>query len=173
MTIILEIPPPKSPIPRRAPNILLPEYRYVPKLHPHPLKNQNGHSFGKEGQHRYLSKNQRWDIGVDLFNNHYFWEAHEIWEGLWREAFGQERDFLQAMIFYSASLLQEHMGRRTNAEKSIQRAQQLITNSIKWSQKYNINLVDFQRSILTRKPEDNIPKLNTEQNALLNLSFHS
>ena len=58
-------------------------------MHPHPTNSPEGHSYGKEDE-----EHEKWDsdlwkdnedylFGIDLYNYHYYWEAHEAWEGLW------------------------------------------------------------------------------------------
>ena len=100
----------------------LPAYRFVPGRRPHPTRSPRGHSYhapeipGKldpadwESCERYL-------YAVDLFNNHYFWEAHEALEGLWQDA-GRESPagrFLQGLIKVSAALLKHSMGNQDGA----------------------------------------------------------
>lgn len=98
----------------------LPAYRYVPGLHPHPVRDPRGHSYQPVPA---LNRHAPWTIdewrtlddwlyGVDLFNRFYFWEAHEAWEGLWAAA---EREtapalVLQGLIQIAAALLKIHMG---------------------------------------------------------------
>ncbi len=36
--------------------------------------------------------------GIRLFNDRYFFEAHEVLEGVWREEHGELRFFLQGLI---------------------------------------------------------------------------
>lgn len=50
--------------------------------------------------------------GIDLFNDQKYWEAHEAWEEIWREAKGEEKLFYQALIQAAAALL--HYDRRNN-----------------------------------------------------------
>jgi hypothetical protein len=109
----------------------LPIYRYVPGLHPHPIRDPRGHSYQptlifnrpalwSADEWRTLDD---WLYGVDLFNRFYFWEAHEAWEGLWVVA---EHDrapslVLQGLIQIAAALLKTHMrvlpgARRLSAE---------------------------------------------------------
>lgn len=49
--------------------------------------------------------------GIELFNAHEFFEAHEVWEDLWHEASGVKRSFYQGMIQCAVAL--EHY-RRSN-----------------------------------------------------------
>ena len=36
--------------------------------------------------------------GIHLFNDHEFFEAHEVWEDIWHMAYGLKHDFYQGMI---------------------------------------------------------------------------
>src|SRR5215469_14288811 len=47
--------------------------------------------------------------GVDLFNDAFWWEAHEAWEGLWSHAEGTQRLFLQGLIQLAAALLKHRL----------------------------------------------------------------
>ncbi len=94
-----------------------PPYRYVPGMHPHPTNSPEGHSYGEEDE-----ENGKWDsslwhdnedylFGIDLYNYHYYWEAHEAWEGMWIAAVrnSSEHRFLQGLIKCGAALLKIRM----------------------------------------------------------------
>jgi predicted metal-dependent hydrolase len=49
--------------------------------------------------------------GITLFNEHEYFEAHEVWEDIWHMAFGLKHEFYQGMIQCSVAL--EHY-RRSN-----------------------------------------------------------
>ncbi|MEO6437074.1 MAG: DUF309 domain-containing protein [Tepidisphaeraceae bacterium] len=49
--------------------------------------------------------------GIRLFNEHEFFEAHEVWEDIWHEAYGLKYEFYQGMIQCAVAL--EHY-RRSN-----------------------------------------------------------
>ena len=49
--------------------------------------------------------------GIRLFNEHEFFEAHEVWEDIWHMAYGLKHSFYQGMIQCSVAL--EHY-RRSN-----------------------------------------------------------
>ena len=49
--------------------------------------------------------------GIQLFNEHEFFEAHEVWEDIWHMAYGIKHDFYQGMIQCAVAL--EHY-RRSN-----------------------------------------------------------
>jgi uncharacterized protein len=44
--------------------------------------------------------------GIELFNEHDFFEAHEMWEDVWHMAYGIKHDFYQGMI--QAAVALEH-----------------------------------------------------------------
>ncbi len=41
--------------------------------------------------------------GVELFNAHEFWHAHEAWEEMWLASSGEEKQFLQGLIQLAAA----------------------------------------------------------------------
>jgi hypothetical protein len=41
--------------------------------------------------------------GIVLFNTHKFWEAHEVWEGIWQNHPEDGRFFIQALIQLAAA----------------------------------------------------------------------
>ena len=94
-----------------------PPYRYVPGMHPHPTNSPEGHSYGNddEGHEKWNSDlwkdNEDYLFGIDLYNYHYYWEAHEAWEGLWIAAVrnSSEHRFLQGLIKCGAALLKIRM----------------------------------------------------------------
>lgn len=118
--MMTEIPDPGDCGVRRYSLRPLPAYRYVPGLHPHPIRDPRGHSYEPVltlNRHLPWTADEwrtldDWLYGVDLFNRFYFWEAHEAWEGLWAVA---ERNhapslLLQGLIQIAAALLKTHMG---------------------------------------------------------------
>ena len=105
-----------NPLPtRRIHSYSLPTYRFVPGLQQHPNLSQT-HGFPE------IQLEDCWAYGWDLYENHYWWEAHEVWERLWKalpldsdEKWGNDhpkRLYIQGHILLSASRLLEHMGRR-------------------------------------------------------------
>lgn len=51
----------------------------------------------------------RFREGVEAFNRGDFYGAHDAWESLWLERFGEERGFLQGLILCAVAL--HHYGR--------------------------------------------------------------
>lgn len=96
--------------PRFAPEIGFPPYTYIPKRTPHPISDPAGHSFGIQPPplpsplcdwRRSVEYRQ----GIDLFNHGYYWEAHEVWEGLWHASgrTGPLAQVLQGLIKLAAA----------------------------------------------------------------------
>src|SRR5262245_29976740 len=42
--------------------------------------------------------------GLDYFNRQFYYECHDVWEEIWREAKGKEKIFYQALIMVAVSL---------------------------------------------------------------------
>jgi hypothetical protein len=61
--------------------------------------------------------------GADLFDNGSFWEAHEVWEEVWRRRAGQDdRDFLKGIIQGAAGMWHATQGNYKGAVSVIGRA---------------------------------------------------
>jgi predicted metal-dependent hydrolase len=104
--------------PRLAPEIGLPPYTFVPGRTPHPVRDPAGHLFGKPCELPPPLEPTRWQEsraylhGIDLFNLGFYWEAHEVWEGLWRAAgrAGPTADFLKGLIKLAAAGVKVRQG---------------------------------------------------------------
>ena len=96
-----------------------PHYRFIPGVHPHPTNSPEGHSFGHEDEEvvkwdsDLWNTNQNYLFGIDLYNYHFYWEAHEAWEGLWMASVknSSEHMFLQGLIKLGAALLKIRMAK--------------------------------------------------------------
>ena len=94
-----------------------PVYRFVPGLHPHPSNSPEGHSYGLEEEEVLKWNSDDWKsnedylYGIDLYNYHFYWEAHEAWEGLWLASVkrSSEHMFIQGLIKMGAALLKVRM----------------------------------------------------------------
>jgi len=100
-----------------------PAYRHLPGQTPHPIRDPEGHSFGQKEPDLPDLNNIDWRecehylFGIDLFNEGYWWECHEILEGLWHASgIGSEvAHVLQAVIQCSAAHLKASTGRPVGA----------------------------------------------------------
>lgn len=102
---------PTLALPRLAPERSFPPYSYVPGLFPHPVSDPAGHSHGVRPAAIDPVDPESWPasreylFGIDLFNHGYYWEAHEVWEGLWHACGrgGLAGDFLKGLIQLTAA----------------------------------------------------------------------
>lgn len=60
--------------------------------------------------------------GVALFNTGSFFESHEVWEVIWLQAQGEEREFLHALIQSAAALVHFQRGNLKGARSVSTRA---------------------------------------------------
>ena len=60
---------------------------------------------------------RQWLRGLDLFDQRYFWECHELFEGIWKqvEPGGEIHSLCQGLIQASAFVLKRHMGHQKAA----------------------------------------------------------
>ncbi len=102
-----------------------PPYRFVPGLNPHPRRDPKGWAYGRPEVPPPRFEPGRWRDnetylqGVDLYNFAYWWECHELLEGLWHLTGheGVEAAFLQGVIQTAAANLQRHRGLRDGARR--------------------------------------------------------
>ncbi len=62
--------------------------------------------------------------GIELFNQGRFFECHEVWETIWLNSEGDEREFLHAMIQSAAAF---HHVQRGNLKGAMSLAQKAIS----------------------------------------------
>jgi hypothetical protein len=109
-----------SHCPRYLPDRPLPPYTYVPGRVPHPVTDPAGHQFGPMPEPAATIDPDHWQTngaylyGIDLFNNGYYWEAHEAWESLWHLSGrkGTTADFLKGLIKLAAAGVKVREGNR-------------------------------------------------------------
>ena len=122
----------EPPCGRLVPGKPFPSYRYLPGRAPHPTRDPLGHSYagGIEPAPRPCPLPDRWReseaylYAIDLYNNGFFWEAHEEWELLWRSLTKgtPQHTFLQALIQAAAACLKERQGAEAGARRLAERA---------------------------------------------------
>ena len=100
-----------------------PPYRFLPGKNPHPRRDPRGHSYGQPEPKPSAFAPDEWQksedylYGIDLYNFAYWWECHEVFEGLWH-AMGhrtQQGNFFQALIQLAAAYLKRHLANATAA----------------------------------------------------------
>lgn len=60
--------------------------------------------------------------GIELFNQQHFYDAHEIWEDVWRESIGYEKKFLQGLIQAAVALHHHSTGNLVGACSLLERS---------------------------------------------------
>lgn len=106
--------------------IPFPEYRYIPFQPglPHPRNDPRGHSYHHEEEYLPGFSAGEWPTckpylyGVDLFNQGYWWEAHEAWEQLWLASGRNSLTglFIQGLIQVAAGQLKRCMDEKRGFE---------------------------------------------------------
>jgi uncharacterized protein len=116
----------------------LPPYSYVPGgPWPHPNSSPQGHSFGRVPS-KVVSPSEtsgaipaRFLGGAVLFNAGYYWEAHEVWEGLWH-AYGRRgvmADVVKAFIKLAAAGVKVREGQEHGVRVHARRAAELFASA--------------------------------------------
>jgi len=59
--------------------------------------------------------------GILLFNHGAFFDAHEVWEDVWRDAEGLEKKFLQGLIQVAVAFHHESNGNHAGAHSLLER----------------------------------------------------
>jgi len=105
----------------------LPPYTYVPKQTPHPVSDAEGHSHGGMELPKSWCFDQTIAWGYRLFQNGFYWEAHEAWEACWHdERENPAGDRIKAFIKTAAAYVKCLEGNRRGAISHAQRAKQLF-----------------------------------------------
>jgi hypothetical protein len=149
----------------------LPPYSYVPGgPWPHPISSPEGHSFGQAASRAATdaddagASSPRFLRGAVLFNAGYYWEAHEVWEGLWH-AYGRTgalADVVKALIKLAAAGVKVREGQEHGVRIHAQRAGDLFaaTRTAAASHCLGLNLdewADRCRTIAANPPRSPVP----------------
>ena len=102
----------------------LPGYRHLPFQNAHPFLDKGGHSYGEKltpaegfNAENWL-KSEEYLYCIDLFNNGFWWEAHERLKYTSMAA-GQDSEtnhFIRGLIQIAAALLKHFMGEEGGAQ---------------------------------------------------------
>ena len=111
-----------------------PPYSYVTRRFPHPTRDPAGHSFGVVPMPCPVPDPNLWRecrpylYGLDLFNHGYYWEAHEVWEGLWHASgrAGLPGNFIKGLIKLAAAGVKAREGRAEGVRTHARRAAELF-----------------------------------------------
>lgn len=124
----------KVEIRRFVPDEPFPPYSYVTGRFPHPTRDPAGHSFRTVSVRCPTPDPNRWRdcrpylYGLDLFNYGYYWEAHEVWEGVWHSCgrAGPTGNFIKGLIKLAAAGVKVREGRPEGVRRHSQRAAELF-----------------------------------------------
>lgn len=113
----------------------LPPYSYVPGVGPHPVSDPAGHMHGVVHDVPPALDPWHWGqspqflFGIDLFNQGYYWEAHEAWESLWHAAGrqGTAAAWLKCLIKLAAAGVKAREGNPRGVQRHAERALQLLS----------------------------------------------
>jgi hypothetical protein len=152
-----------------------PPYRYVPGMHPHPTNSPEGHSYGAEDEENAKWNSDLWRdnedylFGIDLYNYHYYWEAHEAWEGLWIGAVrnSSEHRFLQGLIKCGAALLKVRMANYQIQDligaRNLSKSGMSLLSQVGQDDFMGLNIPDYLENyneFINPINEDTIPEVN-------------
>ncbi len=106
-----------------------PSYRFVPGRNPHPRRDPHGHSYQLPEARPAPFPPEAWAqsedflYGIDLYNFAYWWEHHEVFEGLWHAAGHQSEQgrFFQAFIHLAAAHLKRFTESEAGGEPSLRK----------------------------------------------------
>lgn len=122
-------------VPKRyRPHLALPHYRYVPGQGAKDEQRKDIPKFKLEKlNNEHWKDNDAYLYGIDLFNQGFYYEAHEVWEELWHFTGhnSTEGAFLKALIQWTAI----HLKNKMNEIKPAERLQKSFQNKIEEIQK--------------------------------------
>ncbi len=129
---------------RRYTDRPLPAYKHLPGCTPHPTRDPAGHSFGEpvpplpDLNASDWRRCEHYLYGIDLFNAGYWWESHEVLEGLWHAAgIGTPAaHVLQAIIQCAAAQLKTATDRPVGARRLFEQAH----NHVLWRRDRQLGL---------------------------------
>lgn len=113
----------------------LPPYTYIPGgPWPHPIGDPRGHSFAARHSKTPAIAGEDWPSsvaylrGVRLFDLGYYWESHEVWEGLWHAhgRTGEVAQVLKALIKLAAAGVKVRQGQVHGVVTHARRAEVLF-----------------------------------------------
>ncbi|MBM3485597.1 MAG: DUF309 domain-containing protein [Alphaproteobacteria bacterium] len=117
-------------LPRRAPSVPFPAYAYRPGRTPHPTRDPAGHGRDRGAAPDVTQgfASLAFRHGADLYHHGFFWEAHEMWEGLWHAAGrrGPEADIYRGLIRLAAAAFKAREGAWHGVARHAAAAAQLL-----------------------------------------------
>jgi uncharacterized protein len=103
--------------------------------------------------------------GIELFNEQHFYDAHEIWEDVWRESVGYEKKFLQGLIQAAVALHHHSTGNVVGACSLLERSRKNLAGypedfgGIRVTA-FVVSLAAWRESLLAGRPNPAFPKVH-------------
>ena len=102
--------------------------------------------------------------GVHLFNQQNFYDAHEVWEDVWRESQGAEKKFLQGLIQVAVAFHHHSTGNIVGACSLLARARKNLAEYPAGFRGISVpflldSLAVWRESLLSGRPAPPFPKL--------------
>lgn len=102
--------------------------------------------------------------GIHLFNQREFYDAHEVWEDVWRESSGLEKKFLQGLIQAAVAFHHYSTGNVAGACSLMERARKNLEDCPERSGgirvvQFSNALVEWRTAILSGGVTPEHPKL--------------
>jgi predicted metal-dependent hydrolase len=103
--------------------------------------------------------------GIELFNAQHFYDAHEIWEDVWRESIGYEKKFLQGLIQAAVALHHHSTGNLVGASSLMERSRRNLAvypedfGGIRLAA-FVTSLAAWRESLLSGSPNPAFPKVH-------------
>jgi len=103
--------------------------------------------------------------GIELFNEQHFYDAHEVWEDVWRESTGDEKKFLQGLIQAAVALHHHSTGNIVGACSLLERSRK---NLVVYPDDFGgirlialiVSLAEWRDSLLSGCPKPAFPKVH-------------
>ena len=147
-----------QPAPHRlVPQKTFPSYTHVPGRTPHPNSHPEGHSFNTTHDLPGPLTEDSWKssshylYGFDLFNYGYYWEAHDVWEGIWiaNGRTGSIATFLKGLIKLAAAGVKNRERKPKGVQKHCQRAVECFMEVVELTTIRDENFLGFSLDTLT------------------------
>lgn len=103
--------------------------------------------------------------GLLLFNQHFFYEAHEYFEDAWRETGDESREFFRVLLQLSGGFYRLRQGRPQAAKK-------FFTHALSWLESFPNPYRGFDTTALKKMLQELIGAIDNDQNSAKILEDH-
>lgn len=86
-----------------------------------------------------IEKEKAIEMGVSYFNDERFWEAHEVFEGVWKNSYEGEKELVQGIILTAAALVHYQKAEDSICLSVLRRAQDKLSKTAGMYHGINVN----------------------------------